>query len=147
MDEQNNKELPEKFTNAQQVVDAARLGMSFRAIAARAGMRPSELTVFLAQHPEAELAYENARADFEESKRKRIDLAEQKAEAKDDWSLVYKINREAIKEVNDRDAVVRVQQVAPQEQGIPDIEYEELSPEQLAAIREATERADRGGDE
>jgi hypothetical protein len=146
MDENNKKEqLPDHFPTFGYVLKAARQGMGIRAIAARFGTNLTGFRAFLAAHPEAELAFENARADYEESKRKRIDLAEQKAEAKDDWSLVYKINREAIKELNEQDATVRVQLVQPEDNAIPEVEYEDLSAEELAAIREATERADRGG--
>lgn len=141
---ENNKELPEKFTNAQHIVDAAHKGLGIREIAARCGMSVAQLRVFFARHPEAEIAYENARADVKQRKLDRINHVETQAEAKEDWSLVYKINHEALKRMAEEEAVFKVQVVQPQDAGIPEPEYEDLSEEQLAAIREQTERADRG---
>ena len=145
-DDNKDEGLPEVFTLPSHCVKAARQNMTLRAIAARAGKRLEEFKAILYARPDLAIAIELAYADYEEEKRKRIEQIELDAIAAGELSLQYKINREAIKEMVDRNTVVKVQQVAP-EVAFPTAEYAELSPEQLAEIREKTERDDGGSDE
>lgn len=141
MTENPDNELPDVIKTTGQVVAAARKGMRLRSIAARAGKSVIELQALLDANPEFKLAYENAVADYEEEKRKAIDEAEQIARMNSDASLLYKINREAIKELNERDNANRpLQVVVSTENGLLEPEYEELSEDAQAAIRERTER-------
>ncbi|MEJ7929856.1 hypothetical protein WG922_07720 [Ramlibacter sp. AN1015] len=122
------------------VVRAARAGMRLKAIAARAGMTVDELKVRLEADREFKLAYENAVADYEEEKRNAIIEAEALARQNNDASLLYKINREAIKELVDRDNASRpLQVVVSADSGLLEPEYEEQTEEELAAIRARTE--------
>jgi hypothetical protein len=132
---------------AQDVVNAARKGMSLRAIAARAGMTKQDLEVRLESNRDFKLAYLNAVADYEEEKRERRTFAAQKAEAEGNWSLVYKEAHEAIKELNERDATIKVHIVSAPDAGLLEPDYQEHSEEELAAIRAKTESEADGSDE
>lgn len=141
MTDKTENDLPEVITTQRHVVDAARKGMSLRSIAARAGKSVIELKALLDSNPTFSLAYENAVADYEEEKRKSIDEAESLARQNNDASLLYKINREAIKELNERDNANRpLRVVLAQEDGLFEPEYEELPADVQAEIRERTER-------
>jgi hypothetical protein len=146
-------DLPEVFRRDSHVIAAARKGMRMRSIAARAGKKLKDLEALLFSDPEFALKVEQAYADFEEEKRDRIEAIERKAEAENELSLLYKINREAIKELADRDNATRSMQVVVSQNSLPpEPEYVELDDEELAAIRAETEAndgqdADDSGDE
>lgn len=143
----DDKELPEKLTSYQHCLDAARQGMRLKAIAARAGMTLAQFNVYLVATPQFAIDLELEYAAFEEEKRKRIDAIESEAITKGELSLQYKINREAIKELTDRDNSVKVMQVnVSQDSGLVEPEYVEHSEEELAAIRARTE-SESDGDE
>lgn len=137
--------LPEKFTRDGHAIEAARLGMSDRAIAARAGKLPRDWAAFLVAFPDLALKIQLARAEYEESKRKKRELAAEKAAEEGNWSLVYKEAHDAVKELNERDKPTAVFTVQPQDNGLAlEPDYVEHSEEELAAIRAATEsEADR----
>jgi hypothetical protein len=121
-------------------VAMARKGMRLKAIAARAGMTLEQLKVRMVAIPQFAIDIELAYADYEEEKRQRIEQIEQEAIAAGELSLQYKMNREAIKELADRDNADKTLRVAVvQDGGLVEPEYESYSEEELAAIRVRTE--------
>ncbi len=132
-------ELPPKIESYADVIAAARRGMRLRSIAARAGMRLRDLEARIEADVNFAVAIENAYADYEDEKRSRIDQIEQEAIAEGELSLQYKINREAIKELADRDNSSRATRVVVESGGLFEPEYVEHSEEELAAIRAQTE--------
>ncbi|MFN9476088.1 hypothetical protein [Acidovorax sp.] len=144
MDNDNNEtgKAP-SITDFAQALRAARNGMSPRAIAVRAGMTLDKFMAVLKVYPDLELAFEGARADYEEARRAKIEAVEQSAIAAEENSLVYKINREALKDLIDQDRDARVIRVhhtnAPADNGLDAPVYEPASDEELAAIRAQTE--------
>jgi hypothetical protein len=145
-DNENNNRPVEKPEVLAQLEAAAAKGLSKRAIASLCGKKPKDFDVYLLLHPESELAIERGWASREEKKLARREYAADKAEQEGNWSLVYKEAHDAWRTQLERDATVRVQHVAPEEQGMPDLEWGVVTDEEQAAIRANTEAKDRGND-